>query len=170
MSNPGNLIVTTPSDREIAMTRAFDALSRLVWDALTQPHLLKRWFLGPDGWTLAVCEIDLRVGGAYRYLWTHPGRDDLGISGVYREIVPHRRIVNTERFDQSWYPGEALNTWVLEEQGGQTTLTITSRFESREGRDIALQSGMERGVEASFNRLANVLASTLAGEDKRARA
>src|SRR5438093_12929728 len=125
MKNTGTLQATTPTDREIAMTRLFDAPRKLVFDAWTKPELLKRWF-GPPGWSLVICEIDLKVGGAYRYVWRreHDGTD-MGMGGVYREIVPPERIVNTESFDDSWYPGEALDTTVLVEQGGKTTLTTT---------------------------------------------
>lgn len=161
MTKPaGALQITTPTDRDIVMTRAFDAPRRLVYDALTKPELVRRWLLGPDGWTMPVCEIDLRVGGAYRYVWHRP-RDnkDMGMGGVFREIVAPERIVATERFDDAWYPGEALNITVLAEQGGKTLLTQTSRFESREARDTALKSGMETGVETSYDRLEEVLAS-----------
>jgi len=160
MKNAGSLQVTTPTEREIVIRRVFDAPRRLVFDAHTRPELLKRWLFGPDGWSLAVCEIDLRVGGRYRYVW-HRERDgtDMGMGGVYREIVVPERIVATERFDESWYPGEAVGTVVLVEEGGRTTLTQTILYESREARDIALKSGMNEGVAASYDRLAGVLAS-----------
>jgi uncharacterized protein YndB with AHSA1/START domain len=156
----GQLNVTMPSDREIAMTRVFDAPRTLVFDAHTKPELVKRWLLGPPGWTMPVCEIDLRVGGKYRWVW-RSDRDGstMGIGGVYREIAAPERIVTTERFDEAWYPGEGLNTLVLIEQGGRTTLTQTMRYESKEARDAVLKSGMEKGVEASYDRLAELLAS-----------
>ena len=164
----GTLKVTTPSDREIAMTRVFDAPPRLVFDALTRPELVKRWLLGPPGWSMPVCEIDLKVGGAYRYVWRHDrdGRE-MGMGGVLREIVPPERIVATESFDESWYPGEALVTNVLVEQGGTTTLTLTILYESREARDTALKSNMEQGVAASYDRLAELLALAPARGDQR---
>jgi uncharacterized protein YndB with AHSA1/START domain len=155
-----HLKLTTPSDREIAMTRVFEAPRRLVFDAHTKPDLVKRWLLGPPGWSMPVCEIDLRVGGKYRYVWRRD-RDgtQMGMGGVYREIVAPERIVNTERFDEAWYAGEALNTLVLVEKGGRTTLTQTMRYESREARDAVLKSDMESGVAASYDRLAELLAS-----------
>jgi uncharacterized protein YndB with AHSA1/START domain len=164
MKNAETLQVTTPTEREIVMTRVFAAPRRLVFDAYTKPELLKRWLFGPDGWSLAVCEIDLRVGGRYRYVW-HQERDgtDMGMGGVYREIVAPERLVATEKFDESWYPGEAVGTIVLAEAGGRTTLTQTMLYESREARDIALKSGMEEGVAASYDRLEKALASTPAG-------
>ena len=157
----GTLRVTTPSDREIAMTRVFDAPSRLVFDACTKPELVKRWLLGPPGWSMPVCEIDLRVGGAYRYVWRHD-RDgtEMGMGGVYREIVAPERLVTTERFEEAWYPGEAVGTLVLVEQRGRTTLTQTMLYESREARDAVIKSNMEKGVAASYDRLADLLAST----------
>jgi uncharacterized protein YndB with AHSA1/START domain len=160
MKNAATLQITTPTAREIAMTRVFDAPRPLVFDAFTRPELLKRWLLGPEGWSLPVCEIDLRVGGRYRYVWKRD-RDghEMGMGGVYREVVAPERVVSTEVFDDSWYPGEALGTITLVERGGKTTVTQTMRYESQEARDAVLKSGMERGVEASYDRLDRVLAS-----------
>jgi len=156
----GNLKITTPSDREIAMTRIFDAPRTLVFDAHTKPDLVRQWLLGPPGWSMPVCEMDVRVGGKYRWVWRHD-RDgaEMGMGGVYREIVKPERLVATERFDEPWYPGEGLNTLVLVEQDGRTTLTQTMRYESRAARDAVLKSGMEKGVAASYDRLAELLAS-----------
>ena len=155
----GSLTVTTPSDREIALTRRFDAPRSLVFEALTKPDLIRRWLVGPDGWTMVVCEIDLRVGGAYRYVWEHIADGArMGMGGVYREIVPPRRIVTTERFDESWYPGEGIGTIELLEYEGKTTLTMTLLYESREARDVVLKSPMEQGVAAGYDRLAELLA------------
>jgi uncharacterized protein YndB with AHSA1/START domain len=159
MTNSGTFKVTTPSDLEIAMTRVFNASRRLVFDALTKPELVKQWLLGPPGWTMPVCEIDLRVGGAYRYVWRKDTGREMGMGGIFREIVPQERIVCTELFDEAWYAGEALVTNVLAEQGGKTTLTLTSRFGSRETRDAVLKSGMESGVAVSYDRLEQLLAS-----------
>ena len=158
MENAGTFRVTTPTEREIAMTRVFDAPRRLVFDAFTKPELVKRWLLGPPGWSMPVCEIDLRVGGAYRYVWRHVNGKEMGMGGVYREIVPQERLVCTELFDEAWYPGESLITTTLVEQGGRTTLLSTMLYESQEARDAVLKSGMERGVAASYDRLAEVLA------------
>jgi uncharacterized protein YndB with AHSA1/START domain len=150
------LKVTAPSEREIAMTRVFEAPRSLVFHALTKPELIKRWLLGPPGWSMPVCQIDFKVGGAYRYVWR---RDDdgteMGNRGIYREIVPPERIVNTESFDD--FPGESVVTTVLVQRGGETTLTTTMLFESREIRDGVLKSGMEKGAGASYDRLAEVL-------------
>ena len=161
MKTAETLTVTTPSDREIVMTRVFNAPRRLVFDAHTKPELVKRWLLGPPGWSMPVCEIDLRVGGKYRYVWRRDtDATQMGLGGVYREIVAPERIVNTERFDEAWYPGEGLGTLVLTERQGKTTLTNTMRYESRAARDGVLKSGMEKGVATSYDRLAELLAAT----------
>jgi uncharacterized protein YndB with AHSA1/START domain len=157
--NPKTLKLTTRGDREIVMTRVFDAPRPLVFDAWTKPELLKRWLHGPEGWSLSVCEIDLRVGGRFRYLWRHSNGNEMGMRGVYREIVAPERIVATEKFDESWYPGEAVGTIVFQEQDGQTTLTQTLLYESRAARDGVLKSPMEGGVAESYNQLAELLTS-----------
>ena len=157
MKNVGKLQVTTPSEREIAMTREFNAPRRLVFDALTKPELLKRWLFGPPGWSFAVCEIDLRVGGTYRFVWSGPNGVQMGVRGVYREVVAPELVVNTERFDEAWYPGEAIVTNSLAEVGGKTTLTLTVFYESKEARDTALKSPMEQGVAMGYDRLAEMV-------------
>lgn len=153
------LSIVAQGDREIVMTRAFKAPRPLVFDAMTKPELVRRW-LGVFGdYVMAICEIDLRVGGKYRYVWTGPDNFRLGLNGVYREIVAPERLVYTESFEESWYAGEALNTVVLTEFAGRTLVTSTSLFESQEGRDAALASGMETGVSAGYDALDRVLAS-----------
>jgi len=160
----GTLKLTTPGEREIVMTRVFDAPRQLVFDAHTKPDLVRQWLLGPPGWSMPVCEMDVRVGGKYRWVWRHDRNGTMmGMGGVYREIVTPERLVTTEKFDEAWYPGESLNTLVLVEQGGRTTLTQTMRYESREARDAVIKSNMETGVAASYDRLADLLASTLHG-------
>jgi uncharacterized protein YndB with AHSA1/START domain len=148
------LTVTTRAEREIVMTRVFDAPRRLVFDAMTKPEHLVRWF-GPHGWTLAVCEIDFRPGGAWRFVLRGPGGKDMGMSGVYREIAPPERFVSTESFDD--YPGESLNTLTFSEEDGKTTFTITILYASGEVRDAVIQSGMERGAGECYDRLAEHL-------------
>jgi len=151
--------LATRGDREIVITRVFDAPRRLVFDAFTKPELVKRWLLGPPGWAMVVCEVAAKVGDRYRYVWRHDSGAEMGLGGVLREIVPPERIVATEKFDQSWYPGEAVGTIILVEQDGKTILTQTIIYESREARDIVLKSPMEQGMAASYNRLAEVLVS-----------
>jgi uncharacterized protein YndB with AHSA1/START domain len=162
MKDSGTLKVTARGDREIMMTRVFDAPRQLVFDAFTKPELVRQWLLGPDGWSMPVCEIDLRVGGKYRYVWRHAKGHEMGMGGVYREIVPPERIVSTEVFDEAWYPGEAVGTLVLVEQGGKTTVTQTVQYQSAEAREAVLKSPMESGVEAGYKRLEGLL-MTLAG-------
>ena len=156
---PESFKMSTPSDREVLVTRDFHAPRQLVFDAFTKPELVRRWLLGPAGWTMPVCEIDLRVGGRYRYGWRKAGVKDMGMSGEFREVLPASRIVCTEAFDDAWYPGEALNTTDFVEANELTRVTITVRYESTEARAIAMESGMERGMTAGFNRLEAVLAS-----------
>src|SRR5437588_692880 len=133
MKSAGTLQLTAPGERDIVMTRVFDAPCQLVFDAHTKPELVKHWLLGPPGWSMPVCEIDLRVGGAYRFAWRSADGNEMGMRGVYREIVTPERFVATEKFDEPWYHGEALVTNTLAEQGGgKTTLTLTVRYESPE--------------------------------------
>ncbi len=160
MKNATTLQITAEGEREIVMTRAFDAPRRLVWDAHTRPELLRKWLLGPDGWALVVCEVDLRVGGAYRWVWRKEKTGkDMGLGGVYREVAAPERLVSTETFDDPWYPGEGVNTLVLAEKGGRTTLVQTTLYESREARDGVLKSRMDEGMVASYDRLERVLES-----------
>ena len=160
MKATGGLTITTPSDREIAITRVFDAPRELVFEAYTTPALLKRWLGVFGGWSLAVCEIDLRVGGTYRYVWH--GRDgvQMGMGGIFREIVVPERIVSSEKFDDPWYEGEALGTVTFVEQAGKTTLTITMRYDSQAIRDAVIKSPMEQGMAASFDQLEALLAAS----------
>lgn len=164
MKSTRALEVTTPTDLEIRITRVFDAPRALVFDAMTRPELVRRWLLGPDGWSMPVCEIDLRPGGEYRYVWRRDADGtEMGMSGVILEIVPPERFVGTERFDESWYPGEAVGTIVLVEKDGRTTLTHTLRYESKEARDAVLRSPAD--MAPSYDRLAGLLASILARRD-----
>lgn len=156
---PGSLQVTTPSEREIAMTRVFDAPRRLVFAAYTRPELLRRWLGVHNGWSFAVCEIDLRVGGSYRWVWRGPDGAEMGLRGVYREVVPDERIVATEKFDEAWYDGEAVGTVEFAEQDGRTTLTMTIRYGSRAIRDAVLKTPMSQGVGAGFAELERLLPS-----------
>lgn len=160
--NAGNLKVAAHGDREIVMSRVFNAPRHLVWAAFTRPELVKRWLLGPDGWSMPVCEIDLRVGGSYRYVWRHTDGREMGMGGVYREIEIPERVVAIEKFDEAWYPGEAVGTLLLVEQAGRTTVTQTMLYDSRQTRDAVLKSPMELGVAASYDRLETLVLSPAA--------
>lgn len=164
MADPRGLKVAANGEREIVMTRAFRAPCQLVFDAHTKPELVRKWMLGPDCWTMPVCEIDLRVGGKYRYVWQRDkDGSKMGMGGEFREVVSPERLVCTEKFDDPWYPGESLNTLLLVERDGTTTLTQTMRYDSREIRDAVLKSPMESGVAVSYDRLEKILASLAAG-------
>lgn len=156
MKNTGTLEVTTPTDREIVLRRVFVAPRNLVFDAFTKPELLKCWF-GPRGWSLVVCEVDLKVGGTFRFVLRGPNGIDMGMRGVYREIVPPGRSVHTESFDD--YPRDSLVTALLVEQGRKTTLTATVLYPSPEVRDAVIKSGMDHGAAESYDKLAELLAS-----------
>jgi uncharacterized protein YndB with AHSA1/START domain len=140
------------------MTREFDAPRRLVWEAYTKPELLKRWLGVFGGMTMAVCEVDLRVGGSYRYVWQLPNGQKMGVHGVLREVVVPERIVSTETFDDPWYEGEAIGTVTFTEVAGKTTLSIAMLYDSKAVRDVVLKSGMDDGVAASYDVLEGILA------------
>jgi uncharacterized protein YndB with AHSA1/START domain len=161
MQEAGTLEVSARGDREIVMNRLFNAPRSLVFDCWTKPELLSRWYGGPDGWTLIVCEVDLRPGGAYRFVAHDTEGTEMGWGGSYQEVVPPERLVATEVFDEHWYPGEALITTVVEEQDGNTLFTTTLLYESRDARDAVLQSPMESGFGASLDKL-DALLQTIA--------
>ena len=126
-------------------------------DAHTRAALVQRWLLGPPGWTMPVCEIDLRVGGKYRYVWQSAGGQRMGVAGTFKEIVRPSRIVMTQLFDEDWTGGQTIVLTELTEHGGKTTLTTTVRYASREARDGALKTGMTTGMEAGYERLEGLL-------------
>ena len=146
---------TTPSEREFAMTRVFEAPRRLVWEAWTNTEHLPKWMLGPPGWTMPVCEIDLRPGGAWHFVWRQSDGTEMAMRGVYREVVPPERLVTTESWGGDW--PETINTLVLVEENGKTTMTQTILYPSNEAREKALKTGMKHGVAQSFDRLAEHL-------------
>ncbi|HJY37498.1 MAG TPA: SRPBCC family protein [Steroidobacteraceae bacterium] len=162
MNPADNVTITTPSDREVVVSRTFDAPRTLVFDAYTQPELLQRWY-GTPGRSLVVCEVDLRVGGAYRFLWRGPGKKDVGMRGVHREVVRPERLVRTETWED-WDAGEILETTVLTERNGVTTLTSTGLYPSRDIRDAVMKAGLESGSRETFARLAEMLASLKASK------
>lgn len=153
----GPVRVSTPTDREIVLTRDFDAPRRLVFAALTRPDLLSRWF-GAQGWQLVVCEVDLRVGGTWRFVSQGPDGARMGHGGVYQLIRPVERLRYTERYDDQSYPGETVISHRLAENHGRSTLTTTIRYATPEGRDRVLRYPMARGVSESYARLDHVLA------------
>jgi uncharacterized protein YndB with AHSA1/START domain len=152
----GATTITTPSDREVVMTRVVDAPRRLVFAAWTNPEHLQHW-MGPNGWTMSVCQIDLRPGGAYRFVWRGPDGTQLGIAGVYREVTPPERVVSTESWDGDW--PETLNTLTFTEEHGKTTITNRVLYPSKEARDAALQTRMTDGAAEGLERLAEYVST-----------
>jgi uncharacterized protein YndB with AHSA1/START domain len=153
------LQLSLPGERELVMTRWFAAPRELVFACHTRPALVRRWLLGPPGWTMPVCEVDARVGGAYRYEWRGPQGERMGASGVHQEVVAPERLVFTQLFDEDWTGGETLISIVLHDRGGGTELIETTLFVSAEARAAALATGMADGMEASFQQLDALLAA-----------
>lgn len=155
----GNKVNVTPhGDRGILISRSFHAPRSVVFDAMSKPELMKNWFHGPPGWTLTTCTMDLRPGGSYRWVWTNEKGHEMGMGGSIIDVAPPERMVTTEKFDQAWYPGEAMNTLVLTEKDGVTLMSLTVEYGSKEARDGVLASPMESGMEASYTRLDHYLA------------
>ena len=160
MANAARTGVTTfatPSDREVVFTRVVNAPRRVVIDAWTNPKHVPRWMLGPEGWTMPVCEIDLRVGGAWRFVWRKSDGMEMTMTGTYREVVPPERLVSTERWGPEW--PETVNAVVLTETAGQTTITLTITYPTKQARDAALATGMADGMDPSYARLDSLLAT-----------
>jgi len=155
---PATTVFATPNDREIVITRVVDAPRRLVFDAWTKPELVPKWLLGPEGWSMPVCEIDLRVGGSWHYVWRKDDGAEMEMRGTYREVAPPGRLVSTERWGPEW--PETVNTVTFVESGGRTTVTITVSYPSKEARDAALRTGMKEGMEQGFVRLDALLRSS----------
>jgi len=147
---------TTPSDREITLTRLFDAPRPLVFEAMTQPQHVRRWWgILDDRYSVTTCEIDLRVGGAWRFVGRGP-QGEFAFHGVYREIAAPDRIIFTEIYDP--FPdAESVVTSVFTEENGKTRLTVTALYPSLEVRDIVISTGMERGAAISYDRLEDLV-------------
>lgn len=150
--------ITPHGDRSIRITRSFNAPRALVFDAMSNAEMMKHWFHGAPGWTLTTCEIDLRLGGRYRWVWTNEAGNEMGVGGEYKEIRRPERIVTTERYDQPWYPGEAIGTIELSEQGKLTLMTLTVEYESKAARDGVLAIPMASEMESGYQRLDAYLA------------
>ncbi len=141
---------TTPSDTEFVAVRVFDAPRALVWDVWNSPEHAPHWLLGPEGWTMPVCEVDLRPGGVWRMVWRQADGTEMEMKGVYREVVPPERVVRTEVWGPGW--AETINAVAFSETDGKTTVTITVTYPSKEARDAAMATGMTRGMDMSFAR------------------
>lgn len=159
-ANSSSFKVTTPSDEEIAMTRLFNAPAALVFEVMTRPeHVAKWWGQLGEGYSVPLCEIDLRVGGKWRFVNRHP-HGEVAFRGVYREIAPPDRLVYTETMEPHPEPGSVVTT-ILSEEGGKTRVTVIARYETKEVRDIVLGTGMEKGAAASYDQLENLVAELL---------
>jgi uncharacterized protein YndB with AHSA1/START domain len=154
---PGASQYSTPSDREIRVVRAFSAPRRIVYEALSNPKHLPKWMTGPEGWTMPVCEMDLRVGGKWRFVYRMADGTEMTLQGSYREIVPMERMVSTESWGPEW--PDTLNTLELAESQGVTIMTLTVLYPSKEARDAALASGMKEGMDQGFAKLERLLPS-----------
>ena len=156
--------VSLPSDREVKVTRSFKAPRALVYKAYTEPALVRKWLLGPPGWTMPVCEMDVRVGGSYRWRWrSDKDGKEFGFAGTFREVQPPSKLVHTETYDPGTvsyaYPGEpALVTVTFDEADGVTTLTSLIDFGSKQACDAAVKTGMTDGMEMSYQLLDRLLA------------
>jgi uncharacterized protein YndB with AHSA1/START domain len=155
--------VSLPSDREVEVTRSFRAPRALVYRAYTEPDLVRRWLLGPPGWSMPVCEMDVRVGGRYRWRWrSDDNGSEFGFSGTFREVQPPSRLVHTEAYDPGsvggGYPGQdAIVTVTFTEDAGVTTVKSSIDFGSKEARDAAIATGMTDGMEQSYQLLVRLL-------------
>jgi len=157
---PKPAAVTLPSDREVRVVRTFNAPRQLVWDAHTKPELIKRWMLGPSGWSMPVCEMDVRPGGKYKWRWKNDeDGKQFGFHGTFNEVNAPAKLTHDEYYDPGDIGGAmpandpALVTLVLSESGGVTTLVCTMRFASKEARDGAVSTGMTDGMEMGYARL-----------------
>lgn len=157
---PKPLEVTLPSDREVRVTRSFNAPRELVWDAHAKPELIQKWMLGPPGWTMPVCEMDVRVGGAYRWRWcSEEDGKEFGFFGKFIEVNRPAKLAHEENYDPgdiggSMPTGEpAIISNEFNEKNGVTTMIVTMLFASKEARDGAVSTGMTDGMEAGYARL-----------------
>ena len=157
VANRGTATVTLPSDTEILITREFNAPKHLVYEAWTKPEHIKRWWAGLRGETTLV-EVDLRVGGMWRYVMVANEGFEVAFHGEYREIVPNERIVSTEVYE-GFPDGEALNTLTFEEVDGRTTLSILVEHSCKEHRDAHIESGMEGGMQEAMDALEQIAIS-----------
>jgi uncharacterized protein YndB with AHSA1/START domain len=154
--NPKGLQISTPTDTTIVLTRTFNAPRRLVWEAMTVPVKMRRWMLAPPGWTLTVCECEVRVGGALRLAWKSEDADPImTLQGVFTDVVPHERMVHTETMalGSGELIGSLLETHEFAEKNGVTTMRITQAYDSKDARDGAVASGMEHGMEAGYKQM-----------------
>ena len=159
------LQVSMPSDREVRVVRTFNAPRQLVWDAHTKPELIRKWMLGPPGWSMPVCEMDVRIGGAYLWRWRSDAEGkEFGFFGDFTEVSKPGALAHTQTYDPGDVGGSMYNdepaviSTVFTEAGGVTTLTLTMLFPSKEARDGAVSTGMTGGMEIGYERLDDMFA------------
>jgi uncharacterized protein YndB with AHSA1/START domain len=153
----GSMIFTKPNDTQLLATREIDAPRERVWAAHTQCELVERWLLGPDGWTMPSCEMDLRPGGTWRYVYKGPDGGGFQMSGAYKEVQAPERLVNTERMDD--FSAETLNTMTLTERNGRTLIRTLVEYPSNELREEIIATGMMDGWAQSYDLLEKLLTS-----------
>lgn len=168
-TDPRTAQVSLPSDREVEVTRAFAAPRELVFEAYTTPALVKRWLLGPPGWTMPVCEMDVRVGGTFRWRWrSESNGSEFGFHGRFLDVTPPSTLRHTEAFDpgdldENMGDGEVEVTVRFAESDDETTVTTLIRYASKEDRDAAVSTGMTDGMEMSYKLLDKLIAEGAAG-------
>ena len=153
MQRIGEMEIGPHGERELLATRTFNAPRPLVWRALTEPVLIKQWMGVFMDWTMPVCDVDLRVGGKFRYEWRSAKGESMGMGGTFLEIDAPKRLVATELFDDAWYPGEATDAYDLTEKSGKTTLRLVVTYVSREARDGVLAGPAAGGMAATYDAL-----------------
>lgn len=168
MSLRGTFRMTRDGEREIVVVRQFAVPRSAVFDGFTQSELLKQWMFGPEGWSMPVCELDLRPGGRIRYEWRHEDGREMGMSGTFRDIKRPLRMIHTELFDEDWTGGEVIAATTFEEENGITTATMRLTYPDAAACTRVLDSGMEDGIALGYDRLETLLASAVANQDKRA--
>ncbi len=146
-------------DRAILITRTFTAPRALVFDAMSKAEMVSQWLHGPSGWTMSTCEMDLRMGGTYRWAWTNADGRVMGMGGTVLEVDPPSHLKTTEQFDDAWYEGEATNTITLTEENGVTLMSLVVEYESTKARDGVLAGPMASGLDASYDHLDNLLST-----------
>jgi uncharacterized protein YndB with AHSA1/START domain len=154
-ARPGVTEFSIASDTQVKFVRVVNAPRRLVFEAYTKPEHLKQWLLGPEGWTMPICEMEPRAGGKWRYGWRKADGAEMIMGGIVKEFVPHERISTTEQWGPEW--PETLNTVTFTEADGMTTITTTVTYPSKDARDAALKTGMRDGMEPSYARLDQLL-------------
>jgi len=159
MAGTSALELTTPTPTQVLITRALAVPRELVFEAYTTPDLIRRWLLGPEGWTMPECDVDLRPGGGYRYVWRKAGVPDMVLTGRFEAVEPPERLVAREAFDDDWTGGETLvvTEFAAQEDGG-TLVRTTVEYASPAAREAALRTGMTDGMEAGYRRLEALLA------------